>query len=159
MMRYTGKLRCWSRFVGIPQNLSLFCVPDGEKLARIPGVGETGIDDLYRVSRADVDYVVVEHKFVGSGTGKGSTRLGDTADGKQGSETWTQGSGRLEKAVGDQNALDVRLAFDAGRVETWVVTTRPNGSTIVEVLDAFGKPKPVDTSKILTGLNLSGAQL
>lgn len=38
-------------------------VPDGKKLARMPGVGETGIDDLYKVNRPDVDYVVIEYKF------------------------------------------------------------------------------------------------
>jgi filamentous hemagglutinin len=37
----------------------------------------------------------------------------------------------------------------AGRYETWVVTTRPDGATEIQVLDALGKPKPVDTSKIL----------
>lgn len=134
-------------------------IPEGEKLARIPGVGETGIDDLYKVNRADVDYVVIEYKFVGSGTGKGSTRLGDTLDGRQGSESWTLGSGRLEKAVGDEVAVSVDRAIRAGRYETLVVTTRPDGSTIIEALDAAGKPKLIDTSNLLPKKNLSGAKL
>lgn len=104
--------------------------------------------------------MVIEYKFVGDPNGKGSTRLGNTNDGKQGSESWTLGGDRIEKAVGREAASDVRRSGDMGRLETWVVTTRPNGSTIVEVLDAAGKPKPVDTSKILgSGVNLSGAKL
>lgn len=135
-------------------------VPDGQKLARMQGTGTTDIDDLYKVSRSDVDYVAVEYKFVGSGTGKGSTNLANTIDGKQGSEDWTLGSGRLEKAVGEQVAPSVEQAIRNGRFETWVVTTRPDGSTIVEVLDALGKTKPVNTSNILkSGINLSGAKL
>lgn len=134
-------------------------IPDGEKLARMPGPGEKGIDDLYKVNRDDVDYVVVEYKFVGSNTGKGSTNLGNTLDGKQGSEGWIAGSGRLEKAVGDDVAVSVDNAMKSGRMETWVVTTRPDGSTVVEVLDSMGKPKSVDTSNILkSGINLSGAK-
>ncbi|RCS56441.1 hemagglutinin repeat-containing protein [Parvibium lacunae] len=135
-------------------------VPDGQKIARMPGVGETGIDDLYKVNRPDVDYVTVEYKFVGDNKAKGSSRLGSTNDGKQGSESWVLGSGRLEKAVGDRTiAADVADSVKAGRVESWVVTTRSDGSTFVEVLDAAGKPKPIDTSKIiLPKRNLSGAQ-
>ncbi|WP_323004098.1 DUF6862 domain-containing protein [Denitromonas sp.] len=135
-------------------------IPDGEKLARMPGPGETGIDDLYKVNRPDVDYVVIEYKFVGSNTGKGSWRLDKTpADGPQGSESWTLGSGRVEKAVGEHHAPDVRRAIDSGRVETWVISTRPDGSTILEVLDALGKPKPVEASKLLPfTANLAGAQ-
>ncbi|MFN4065301.1 MAG: DUF637 domain-containing protein [Parazoarcus communis] len=134
-------------------------IPDGQQIARMQGTGTTGIDDLYKVNRADVDYVVVEYKFVGSDTGKGSSNLGSTLDGKQGSESWIAGSGRLENAVGDDLASSVNSAMKTGRMETWVVTTRPDGSTVVEVLDSFGKPKSTDTSKILkSGINLSGAR-
>ena len=137
------------------ENLVKQIVPDGQKLARSPGIGETGIDDLYKVNRPDVDYVHIEYKFVGNETTKGSSRLGDTQDGKQGSESWMLGSGRLAKAVGEENAIAVEKAVKAGRAETWVVTTRPGGATEIEVLDAFGKPKPIDTSKILPGIDLS----
>ena len=134
-------------------------VPDGQKLARMQGTGTTGIDDLYKVSRPDVDYVVVEYKFVGSGTGKGSANLANTLDGKQGSEGWTLGSGRLEKAVGEMRAPEIKRAIDSNRAEIWVVTTRPDGATVVEVLDALGKPKAINTSNILkSGINLSGAK-
>jgi hypothetical protein len=134
-------------------------VPDGQKLARIPGAGETGIDDLYKVSRADVDYVVIEYKFVGSNA-KGSSQLGSTVDGLQGSVGWIAGGNRLEKAVGSTaQAEKVRDAVDAGRIETWVVTTRANGATDLEVLNHLGKPKAIDTSKIvLPKLSVNGAK-
>ncbi|SFH27400.1 filamentous hemagglutinin N-terminal domain-containing protein [Pseudomonas sp. NFACC45] len=134
-------------------------VPEGQKLARMQGAGETGIDDLYRVNRTDVDFVVIEYKFVGDTKKGGNTSLINTDDGKQGSTSWTLGSGRLEKAVGEQNAPDIRRAIEAGRTETWVVRTGANGFTEIQVLDALGKPKPIDTSKILAfKTNVPGAQ-
>lgn len=127
-------------------------IPDGSKLARLQGTGTTGIDDLYKVNRSDVDYVVIEYKFNKSG-------LGDPLDGKQGSESWIMGSNRLEKAVGVDMALDVRRAVNNGRTETWVVRTMPDGRTKVQVLDANGNTKNIDTSAILGSIpNLSGAQ-
>jgi filamentous hemagglutinin len=135
-------------------------IPDGEKLARIPGVGETGIDDLYKVNRADVDYVVIEYKFVGTDGKTGSSALGNTADGKQGSDGWTLGGDRLERAVSSERVADsVRSSIESGRIETWVVTTRRDGATEIQVLDSTGKAKPIDTSKLLSsGRNLLGVQ-
>lgn len=134
-------------------------VPEGEKLARMQGAGETGIDDLFRVNRPDVDYVVIEYKFVGDPKKGGNSSLINTSDGKQASESWTLGSGRLERAVGIDSAREVATAIKTGRTETWVVTTRANGSTEIQVLDSLGRPKPIDTSKILVSkTNLSGAQ-
>ena len=135
-------------------------IPDGEKLARIPGVGETGIDDLYKVNRADVDYVVIEYKFVGTDGKTGSSALGNTADGKQGSDGWILGGDRLERAVSSERVADsVRSSIDSGRIETWVVTTRRDGATEIQVLDSTGKAKLIDTSKLLSsGRNLLGVQ-
>ncbi len=135
-------------------------VPEGQKLARIQGVGTTGIDDLYKVNRPDVDYVVIEYKFVGQDSKTGAQVLGNTNDGLQGSLSWIGGSNRIEKAVGAGDPADaVRDAIKQNRMESWVVTTRPDGSTSVQVLDAMGKPKPTDASKILLpGVNLSGAK-
>lgn len=140
------------------QNTVKQIVPDGQKIARVPGVGETGIDDVFKVSRPDLDYIFIEYKFVGTDSKTGASALGTTADGRQGSLSWVSGSGRLEKAVGDQTAVQVGQAIIAGRTETWVVTTRPDGSTSVQVLDASGRAKSIDTSKIIMPkLNLSGA--
>ena len=135
-------------------------VPDGEKLARMPGIGETGIDDLYKVTRPDVDYVIVEYKFVGTENKTGAAALGKTQDGLQGSEAWVWGGDRIEKSVGSRIEADrIRDAIKANRTETWVVTTRPDGATQVQVLDSLGKPRPIDSSRIINPtLNLSGAQ-
>jgi filamentous hemagglutinin len=134
-------------------------VPEGEKLARMQGAGETGIDDLFRVNRPDVDYVVIEYKFVGDPKKGGNTSLINTNDGKQASESWTLGAGRLEKAVGVDSARDIAIAVKTGRTETWVVRTGVDGATEIQVLDSLGKPKPIDTSQILASkTNLSGAQ-
>jgi filamentous hemagglutinin len=131
-------------------------VPEGQKLARVPGIGETGIDDLYKVDRPDVDYVIIEYKFVSDNKKSGSSGLGNPTDGKQGSIAWTLGGDRLERAVGENRSMDVRNAVDANRTETWVVRTRPDGATEIEVLDARGKVKAIDTSKILPAKNLNG---
>jgi filamentous hemagglutinin len=135
-------------------------VPDGVKIGRAPGFGVKGIDDLYRVNRPDVDYVVIEYKFVGDHARTGSSALKPTGDGRQGSLGWLLGSGRIPASVGREAAGSVELAARSGRIETWVVTTRPNGSTEIEVLDAVGRPKQgVDVSRIIPPrLNLSGAR-
>ncbi len=134
-------------------------IPDGQKLARMVGTGETGLDDLYKVNRTDVDYVNIEYKFLSDVKKSGSSALGNTADGLQGSQTWIAGSGRIEKAVGIESAPSVRRSVEAGRVESWVVRTYADGSTEVQVLDVLGKPKDIDTSKILSTIkNLSGAR-
>ncbi|WP_090143190.1 hemagglutinin repeat-containing protein [Limnohabitans sp. DM1] len=134
-------------------------VPDGQQIARMQGQGSNGIDELYKVNRPDVDYVNIEYKFVGQDNKTGAQVLKNTNDGKQGSTSWIGGSGRIEDAVGADNAIDVDKALRTGRVESWVVTVRPDGSTAVQVLDALGKPKPIDQSKIiLPNLNLTGAK-
>jgi filamentous hemagglutinin len=134
-------------------------VPDGTKIARMQGIGTTGIDDLYKVSRVDVDYVFIEYKFVGNDAKTGAQVLKNTNDGLQGSQSWLTGSNRIENAAGDRIAPSIYKAIDQGRIESWVVTTRPDGSTLIEVLDAIGKPKLIDTSKILLPkANLSGAK-
>ena len=98
--------------------------------------------------------MVIEYKF-------NKSTLGNTKDGKQGSESWILGSKRLDKAVGFDKAKNVAAAFKDGRAETWLVRTLPDGSTSVQVLDTTGNPKNIDTSKILSQLNgsLNGAQL
>ncbi|TVO71268.1 hypothetical protein FHP88_14710 [Sedimenticola selenatireducens] len=85
--------------------------------------------------------------------------MGKTNDGRQGSEAWTLGSGRLEKAVGVDNARDVLASTKLGRTETWVVTTRRDGVTEIQVLDALGKPVSVGESSLLDlSINYTGAK-
>ncbi|MAM56186.1 MAG: hypothetical protein CMN25_02505 [Salinicola sp.] len=58
---------------------------------------EQGLEDLYQVNRPDVDYVVIEYKFVGIESKTGASGLGKTGDGRQGSESWIMGSDRRKK--------------------------------------------------------------
>ena len=91
----------------------------------------------------------------------GAQVLGNTKDSLQGSESWISGSDRISRAVGGSRELTaaVEEAIAANRIESWVVTVRPDGSTFVQVLDANGKPKLVNTSKIvLPGNSNSGAK-
>lgn len=59
------------------------------------------------------------------------------------------GSSRLEDSVGRGTASEVQAAVRAGRTETWVITTRPDGRTQLEVLDSLARPKDVNTSNII----------
>ena len=124
-------------------------IPEGQKLARLQGTGSNGLDDLYRVNRPDVDYVVVEYKY-------GSSTLGNTLDGRQMSDSWLTGSrtgfDRIQEAVGDpRTAADIQRALAGNRVERWVVHTDHNGGVSVGLLDPSGRfiPRPDMASKIL----------
>jgi hypothetical protein len=100
------------------------------------------IDDLYKVARPDVDFVVVEYKF-------GTAKLGKTLDGVQMSDGWllgtNTGKNRLLDAVGREEALLIDRALKTGRVEKWLVHTDPFGAVTVGLLDKNAKliAKPV----------------
>ncbi len=125
-------------------------VPDGVKLARAAAVGQSGIDDIFKVSRPGVDYVIIEYKF-------GTSTLKKTADGLQMSDTWLNGSttetNRILEAVGNNQQVftSIRQSIDGGRVEKWLIHTDPYGNVTFGVLDKDGKliPKPQLTSQIL----------
>lgn len=127
-------------------------LPAGEKIGRSPGIGETGIDDLFKVNKPGVDYVVVEYKF-------GSSKLGRTADGLQMSDDWLRGANTnydriLESVSNNTKVADaVASSLDAGRVEKWLVHTDPFGTVTVGVLDRSGKLviNPQQFSNIFTG--------
>ncbi len=120
-------------------------LPDANKIGRAQSAGTNGIDDLYKVNRPDVDYVIVEYKF-------GSSKLGTSADGPQMSDGWILGSNRLLNAVrSDKVAQDIADAIRAGRVERWVVHTDPSGRVSVGMLDESGKFIPQPKSKLFGG--------
>ncbi|WLH14027.1 hypothetical protein PSH58_06735 [Pseudomonas hefeiensis] len=128
-------------------------VPSAEKIGRAPDIGQTGIDDLYKVDKPGVDYLVVEYKF-------GSSKLKPTKDGLQMSDDWLQGTNTnydriLESVGGNQKTADsINKAMAAGRVEKWLVHTDPFGNVTVGVLEKGGKfvTDPVATSKLLGGI-------
>ncbi|WP_416195170.1 hypothetical protein [Pseudomonas sp. MH9.3] len=125
-------------------------VPGAEKIGRAPDIGQTGIDDLYKVDKPGVDYLIVEYKF-------GSSKLKPTRDGLQMSDDWLQGTktnyDRILESVGDnaQAAENIDNALRAGRVEKWLVHTDPFGNVTVGVLDKSGKfvVDPIKTSKLI----------
>ncbi len=126
-------------------------IPGAEKIGRSPSVGQTGVDDLFKVNKPGVDYVVVEYKY-------GTSTLKNTADGLQMSDTWLTGAytnyNRILESVGNpKTALEVRDALRNNRVEKWLVHTDPYGNVTVGVLDKAGKliPNPEAISKILGG--------
>lgn len=100
-----------------------------------------------------MDYVIVEYKF-------NTAKQGMTNDGLQASQSWITGGNRLEKAVGGSESIKVKNAFENDRAEVWLINVMPDGSSIVKVLDNAGKPKNIDTSKIiLPNKSYNGAQL
>ena len=50
-------------------------LPDAKKAGRTATVGQSGIDDLYKINKPGVDYVIVEYKF-------GQSALKKTASGR-----------------------------------------------------------------------------
>ncbi|PHS29707.1 MAG: hypothetical protein COA95_11480 [Methylophaga sp.] len=63
--------------------------------------------------------------------------------------------------MGSREQADIiRDAIKLERTETWLIRTLPDGRTEVKVLDSAGKAKDIDTSTILSNVNLSrGEQL
>jgi filamentous hemagglutinin len=123
-------------------------VPGAEKIGRTPAIGQNGIDDLYKVSKPGVDYVVVEYKF-------GTSKLGSTADGLQMSDDWLTGAAtdnnRILQSVGGNRATadSIEEALASGRVEKWLVHTDPYGNVTVGVLGSDGKIIIQPTSNVL----------
>ena len=107
-------------------------LPGAIRLGRLGEVGSQGIDDLYKVTSANADYVIVEYKF-------GTSPLKTTADGVQMSDGWVAGNNRLIEIAGKDTAQAIGKAMEVGRVEKWVVHTDPAGGTSIWIVDAAGK--------------------
>ncbi len=122
--------------------------PGAERVGRIPAVGEQGIDDLYKVNKPGVDYVIVEYKY-------DTSKLKKTADGLQMSDDWltgaNSGNDRILQATQGNFALseNVAEALASNRVEKWFVHTDPFGNVTVGVLDKNGKIIIQPSSKII----------
>lgn len=125
-------------------------IPGPQEIGRSPGIGQSGIDGLYKVNKPGVDYVVIEYKF-------GASKQGMTLDGLQGSDSWLSGANtnynRILESVGNnQKVADaVSDALKDKRVEKWLVHTDPFGRVTVGVMGKDGKliPNPEATSKLL----------
>jgi filamentous hemagglutinin len=113
-------------------------VPDGNKIGRTPGYGQTGIDDLYAVSRPGVDYVIIEYKFGGS-------RPGNPNDGPQMSDSWLVGGNtgydRIRESVNNnaQLANSVHAAVLNGRIEKWLGHIDFAGGATVQLFNSAGQ--------------------
>jgi filamentous hemagglutinin len=117
-------------------------LPGAQRLGRLGEVGSQGNYDLYKVTTANADYVIVEYKF-------GTSPLGKTADGLQMSDEWVAGSDRIIKAAGSQaEAAKINAAMRSDRVEKWVVHTDPAGGTTVWIVDAAGKYVKADSNVV-----------
>ncbi len=95
------------------------------------GARGTGIDGVWRNPTPPPEYIITEAKY-------GSSRLGETADGKQMSDDWVRGSNRLDRAVGRQEAERIRDAMNRGQVEKQLHQVDENGVITVKVLDEDG---------------------
>jgi hypothetical protein len=94
-----------------------------------------GVDDIWRSTKPPPDYVITEYKY-------GQSRLGLTRDGLQASDDWLNGvvtgRDRLKAALGESEALNVRISMDNGRVEKWLLRSDSGGGFTKSVLDAAG---------------------
>ncbi|WP_260448716.1 hypothetical protein [Listeria booriae] len=100
---------------------------------RVTGLNDKivkGIDGVYENSSPPPKYVIAEAKY-------GTSQLDKTKDGKQMSDTWTNGGKtgvRLEKSVGIDKADDILLEG----YERKLVNIAPDGTITVTKLDSKG---------------------
>lgn len=86
--------------------------------------GETGIDGIYKHPKPPPRYVITEAKY-------GTAKLGNTADGRQLSDSWITGSNRLQRAglsAKDQKAIEQGLQRGDGTVEKILLRVKPDGT-------------------------------
>ncbi len=125
-------------------------IPGAQEIGRSPGIGQSGIDGLYKVNKPGVDYVVIEYKF-------GASKQGMTLGGLQGSDSWLSGANtnynRILESVGNNERMadSVLKSIESNRIEKWLVHTDPFGRVTVGVMGKDGKlvPNPEATSKLL----------
>ena len=84
-----------------------------------------GIDGVW-AKKPPPGFIITETKF-------GSSKLGDTLDGKQMSDKWI--SNRLEKAVGEEQARKIEKAMAKGQVEKQLLHVDENGKLSEKILN------------------------
>jgi len=78
-----------------------------------------GIDGVWKNPHPPPDYVITEAKY-------GSSKLGNTQDGPQMSDKWI--NNRLDDAVGQETADQIRKAQAKGQVEKWLLRVDEKGA-------------------------------
>lgn len=100
------------------------CQPLHTRIIDIDAPTKQGIDGVFKKGN---EYFVVEAKY------KGSATLGNTADGKQMSDSWITGSGRLLNAVASEQVVNEILAKGYKRI---LAEVAPDGSIVFKELDS-----------------------
>ena len=90
-----------------------------------------GIDGVYYKKGGEPEYLIVDSKF-------GSAELGETADGKQMSESWIDN--RLDSAVGKEKADEIRMEkiMNSDNVGSFVAHVDESGNVTYDKLDSNG---------------------
>lgn len=104
---------------------------------RVTGLDDAthhGIDGVYESSNPPPKYIIAEAKY-------GSSKLGNTKDGKQMSDIWIDN--RLDDAVGKVKADEIRLesVLNPENVQTNLVNISKDGSVTNHLLDSYGNIK------------------
>ncbi|CDN36513.1 unnamed protein product [Bacillus thuringiensis DB27] len=85
-----------------------------------------GIDGIYENSSPPPKYVIAEAKY-------NTAQLSNKKDGKQMSETWIDGSRRLESTVGEEMFLNPE------NVQNILINVDKDGNVVKNILDSSGK--------------------
>lgn len=93
--------------------------------------GHNGIDGIYENKTPPPKYVIDEAKF-------DKSPLGQTSDGKQMSDSWIEGSKRLENQVGTEKAKEITDALQNGEVEKVVSRVDKDGNVTTYHVDKNG---------------------
>ncbi|MFP7226540.1 pre-toxin TG domain-containing protein, partial [Priestia filamentosa] len=93
-----------------------------------------GIDGVYENLSPPPKYVIAEAKY-------NTSRLSNTKDGKQMSESWVDGSRRLESAVGEEMADRIReeMLLNPDNVQSILINVDKYGNVVKNILDSSGK--------------------
>ncbi|OTX18484.1 hypothetical protein BK721_19435 [Bacillus thuringiensis serovar nigeriensis] len=93
-----------------------------------------GIDGIYENSSPPPKYVIAEAKY-------NTAQLSNTKDGKQMSETWIDGSRRLESTVGEEMADKIReeMLLNPENIQNILINVDKDGNVVKSILDSSGK--------------------
>lgn len=95
-----------------------------------------GIDGVYENASPPPKYIIGEAKY-------GSSQLSNTKTGRQMSDEWVDSRNRLDKAVGQEKADEIRmeLLLNPENIESILVKIGEDGKVSQLIIDEFGKIK------------------